>query len=234
MSTAAAPAHLARAVRFYESSIGKKAVMAVTGLLLFVFVVGHLLGNLQFFLGREALDSYGAKLRDLGPLLWIVRAGLFAIVATHIIAALQLWRLNRDARPARYRKLTPAKSTLSSRTMLISGPLLALFVGYHLYHLTLGPHLLHDERGYPHVYDNVVAGFSDPIASGLYVLAMVFLGLHIHHGVASMFQSVGFHHPRYTPILGRVSAWAAVLIVAGNISIPISILTGLYRSLPGH
>jgi succinate dehydrogenase / fumarate reductase cytochrome b subunit len=231
--SAAAPA-LTRAFRFYESSIGKKTVMAVTGLGLFAFVVGHLLGNLQFYLGQHALDAYGAKLRDLGALLWVVRAGLLALVFAHIVAALQLWSLNREARPIRYQKLKPAKSTFSSRTMMYSGPMLALFVGYHLYHFTLGPHLLHDERGYPRVYENVVAGFSDPIAVVLYLTAMVFLGLHMHHGVWSLFQSVGFHHPRYTPMLQRFAAWASVLVVLGNISIPLAVLSGVYKSLPGH
>jgi succinate dehydrogenase / fumarate reductase cytochrome b subunit len=230
MSAAAAPLALTRAARFYESSIGKKTVMAVTGAVLFVFVVGHMAGNLQFYLGPEALNSYAAHLRDLGPLLWLVRAVLFACVLAHIVAALQLWMINRQARPTPYRKLSATTSTLASRTMLYSGPMLAAFVGYHLYHLTLGPHLLHDPlTGHPLAYQNVVAGFRDPVASGLYLVAMAFLGLHLYHGTWSMFQSVGASHPRYTPVLRRFALLAAVAIVAGNLSIPLAVLAGFHQ-----
>jgi succinate dehydrogenase / fumarate reductase cytochrome b subunit len=230
MSVAAAPLALVRAARFYESSIGKKTVMAATGLVLFGFVFGHMAGNLQFYLGRDALNGYSAKLHDLGPLLWLVRGFLLACVLAHIVSAAQLWSMNREARPTGYRKLSATTSSLASRTMLYSGPMLALFVAYHLYHLTLGPHLLHDPAtGYPLAYDNVVRGFGDPIASTLYLVAMAFLGMHLYHGVWSMFQSVGVSHPRYTPLLRRLALTATVIIVAGNISIPLAVLAGFHQ-----
>ena len=230
MSVAAAPVSLVRAARLYESSIGKKAVMAVTGLILFGFVFVHMAGNLQFYLGPEVLDAYGAKLRQMGGLLWVARGFLLLAVLAHIVAATQLWLQNRRARPTGYRKLTPASSSFASRTMLFSGPMLAAFIVYHLYHFTLGPHLLHDPAtGYPMVYDNVVIGFSDPIAVVLYIVAMSFLGLHLYHGVWSMFQSVGASHPRYSPKMRLLALTSTVLIVGGNISIPIAVLAGFHQ-----
>jgi succinate dehydrogenase / fumarate reductase cytochrome b subunit len=230
----AAPLALERAARFYGSTLGKKAVMAITGVILFGFTFVHMAGNLQFYLGPEVLNAYGAKLRAVPALLWAFRIALLAAVVAHIVAALQLWSLNRNARPESYRKLTPTTSTFASRTMMYSGPLLFAFVAYHLYHFTLGPHLLHDDKGIPLAYQNVVAGFSDPIAVGLYLVAMGFLGLHLYHGVWSMFQSVGWNHPKYTPKLRRMSLAVTLIIVAGNISIPIAVLTGIYKNLPGH
>jgi succinate dehydrogenase / fumarate reductase, cytochrome b subunit len=228
----AAPIALQRAARFYGSTIGKKTVMAVTGMILFAFTFVHMAGNMQFYLGADALNAYGAKLREAPALLWAVRGALLIAVVAHVIAALQLWSGNRQARPLGYQKLTATKSSLSSRTMMWSGPLLAAFVAYHLYHFTLGPHLKHDEFGMPLAYENVVAGFSDPIAVGLYLVAMAFLGLHLYHGVWSMFQSVGANHPKYTAPLRRFAAAATVIIVLGNISIPIMVITKLYLSLP--
>jgi len=213
-----------RVARLYDSTVGKKAVMAATGVLLFGFVITHLLGNLQFYLGPEALNAYGRNLRHLGALLWAARLGLLAAVLLHISAAVQLWRLNKQARPSHYEKLTAAGSSYASRTMMWSGPILALFIGYHLYHLTLGAHLLHDADGFPLVYQNVVAGFSDPLASGLYIVAMSFLGMHLMHGIWSMFQSIGWNHPKYTPLIKRIAVLTAALIVAGNISIPVAVL----------
>jgi succinate dehydrogenase / fumarate reductase cytochrome b subunit len=230
MSAVAAPASIARVARFYESTVGKKAVMAITGVLLFGFVVTHLLGNLQFYLGREALDAYGASLRHLGPLLWVARGVLLIAVMAHLFSALQLWKANSAARPVAYQKHTPVSSSYASRTMMISGPMLFLFIFFHLRHLTFGPDLKHyPDTGYPMVYDNVVAGFSDPIAVGIYVLAMLFLGSHLLHGVWSMFQSLGFSHPKYTPKLRMLATVIAALIVIGNISIPLSVLLGFHQ-----
>lgn len=230
MSAAAAPLALTRAARFYDSSVGKKTVMAATGALLSVFVFGHMAGNLQFYLGPDVLNAYAAKLHGMGGLLWVVRAGLLTLVLLHIVAALQLWSMNRRARPTAYRKLSSTTSTLASRTMLYSGPMLAAFVAYHLYHFTIGPHLLRDPlTGYPLAYENVVQGFKDPVASGIYLIAMAFLGLHLYHGLWSMFQSIGASHPRYTPMLRKAGLALSVIIVAGNISIPVAVLAGFHR-----
>lgn len=232
MSAASIPLPLARAARFYESTLGKKAIMALTGFMGFGFVMGHLLGNLQFYLGPEALNAYGAKLRDLGPILTVVRGVLLLAVVAHILAAFQLWRQNRRARPAGYVKWSPTKSSYASRTMLWSGPILFFFILYHLMHLTWGsahPDYRHLASGSPDVYHNVVAGFSQPLAAGAYILAMVFLGFHLVHGVWSMFQSIGWSHPRYTPLIKSFATGVAALIVIGNISIPVAVLLGFYQ-----
>jgi succinate dehydrogenase / fumarate reductase cytochrome b subunit len=232
MSAASIPLPLARAARFYSSTLGKKAVMAVTGLIGFGFVIAHLLGNLQFYLGPEALNAYGAKLRELGLLLQVARGVLLLAVLAHITAAFQLWLQNRRARPSRYVKWSPTKSSYASRTMILSGPILFFFIVYHLMHLTWGvahPDYRHLPSGTPEVYHNVVVGFSQPLAAAAYVIAMGFLGLHLVHGVWSMFQSIGLSHPRYTPLVRNFATVATALIVLGNISIPISVLLGFYQ-----
>jgi succinate dehydrogenase / fumarate reductase cytochrome b subunit len=228
MSTAAASLALSRAARFYQASVGKKAVMAVSGLLLYGFVILHLIGNLQVFLGPEKLNAYARALRGLGGLLWLARAGLAIAVLAHIAAAFQLWRANRAARPQPYRSLRAIESTYASRTMALSGPLLAAFIVYHLMHLTFGnahPSFNHELD----VYRNIVTGFSHPPAATAYIVAMLLLGLHLQHGVWSVFQSLGVSHPRLTPWLRRLASASAAFIVAGNISIPLAVLGGFLK-----
>ena len=164
MSAVAASAGVARAMYFYSSTVGKKAVMAVTGVILCGFVIGHLIGNLQVYMGPDQLNSYAHKLRSLGPLLWVIRAALLTTVVVHITAAVQLWLLNRSARPQRYQRLSPIASSYASRTMIWSGPIIGAFVIYHLMHLTIGnahPDFNHELD----VYHNVIAGFRQVPAS---------------------------------------------------------------------
>jgi succinate dehydrogenase / fumarate reductase cytochrome b subunit len=228
MSATAVASTVNRTVGFYEATIGKKVVMAVTGCILFLFVVGHLIGNLQIYLGPERLNNYAETLHSLGSALWVIRLSLLAIVALHIVSALQLWLLNRAARPERYRKQGWVQASYASRTMIWSGPLLAAFVTYHLLHFTTGH--AHPSFNYElDVYSNVVRGFQQAPVAVSYMIAMVLLGFHLWHGLWSMFQSVGVNHPRYTPLLKRLAMLAAVVIVAGNISIPVSVLTGFIR-----
>ncbi len=221
-----------RVARLYESTLGKKMVMAVTGVLLLGFVIAHLIGNLLFYLGPAALNSYGAGLHRLGPILWAARLGLLTAVVLHIWAAVQLWRINRAARPVNYRKLSPVTSSYASRTMMWSGPILAAFIIYHLLHFTFGtahPDFREQAGGAPEVYHNVVVGFSQIPVSLAYIVAMAFLGFHLMHGVWSMFQSIGWNHPKYTPLLRKSAVVIAALIVLGNISIPISVLLGFHQ-----
>jgi succinate dehydrogenase / fumarate reductase cytochrome b subunit len=234
MSAASIPLPIARAARFYESTLGKKIVMAITGVIGFGFVIAHLLGNLQFYLGPEALNHYGAKLRELGPILYVARGVLLLALVLHVIAAFQLWSRNRQARPVRYSKWTASSSSFASRTMWMTGPLLFVFIAYHLAHLTFGSPGIHPDyrelpTGNPDVYHNVVAGFSQPLAAGLYIFAMAFLGFHLVHGVYSMFLSVGLNHPKYSPMLRNFATAATAFIFLGNISIPISVLLGFYQ-----
>jgi succinate dehydrogenase / fumarate reductase cytochrome b subunit len=231
-SVAIPPVH--RAVRFYEAPIGKKVVMAVTGVILFGYVVGHLLGNLQIYSAdRDQLNRYAAFLHDpsRASLLWGVRILLLAAVAMHIVASLQLWKLKRAARPIGYVKKDDVPSAYAARTMMWSGPIIAAFVVFHVLHLTVGsvPPLQELSPNQPDVRANVIAGFQHPAVAGFYIVAMLMLCLHLYHGLWSMFQSVGLSHPRYTPGLKRFAAICAILIAAGNISIPIAVMTGLLQ-----
>ena len=211
--------------RFFGSSIGKKVVMAVTGLALFGFVIAHMVGNLQVYLGPEALNAYAKALRDLGPLLWVARIGLLVAVVLHIWAAFTLTRMNRAARPVGYREKEHRESTYASRTMRWSGVLLALFIVYHLMHMTWGnAHPDFDHAG--DVYHNFVVGFRPALVTGVYVVAMLFLGLHLYHGVWSLMQTLGLSHPRYNNLRHAFATLVAAVIVIGNISMPVAVLAG--------
>jgi len=225
MSATAAQAHLVRAARFYEATIGKKVVMAVTGVILFGFVVGHLIGNLQIFLGREKIDAYGEFLHSKPSLLWTARSVLLLAVGLHIIASIQLAGLKSKARPVGYVKKASVGSTYASRTMMWSGPIILAFVIYHLLHFTFGTVLPEFQEG--HVYDNMVSGFRRIPVSIAYIVAMALLGTHLYHGIWSMFQSVGVAHPRYTRVIKIFAAAATIFIVVGNISIPVAVMTGI-------
>jgi len=223
MSAIAVTSPAGRFSRFYEASIGKKAVMAVTGVVLFGYVVGHLLGNLQIFLGPDQINRYARFLHASAALLWAVRALLIACVVVHVTTSVQLWLLKRRARPVAYRKKTDLGGDYASRTMMWSGPIIAAFVVFHILHLTAGqvPGLALDPEN---VYDNVVRGFQRPVVSAAYVLAIALLMTHLYHGVWSMFQSIGANHPRFTPGLRSMAKIIAAVLAAGYISIPIWVM----------
>jgi succinate dehydrogenase / fumarate reductase cytochrome b subunit len=216
-------------LRFWQTTIGKKAVMAVTGVILFGFVVGHLLGNLQIFLGPEKLNHYAMTLRSMPLLTWTVRTLLLVSVILHIWSSFQLWTLQREARPVKYIKKENLNSTYASRVMYWSGPIILAFVIYHLLHFTFG--VVHPGGPFDveNVYDNVVYGFQFWPVSLFYIIAMVMLCYHLYHGLWSMFQSLGFSHPIYTPWLQRFAKIFAILIAAGNISIPAAVLAGFIK-----
>ena len=220
MSTAAV-------ARFYDSTIGKKAVMAITGLILSGFLVLHMLGNLQVFLGREVMNHYAETLHANQGLLWAARSILLLSVVLHTWAAVQLTALKAAARPVGYVKGGNVQATTGSRTMMLSGPVIGLFVVGHLLHLTTGT--IHPQFVELHAYENLVTGFTNPIASGLYIVAMILVGFHLSHGIWSMFQSVGFSHPRYTPLIKKFAAVFSWILIAGFIAVPISVLAGIVR-----
>jgi succinate dehydrogenase / fumarate reductase cytochrome b subunit len=231
MSTAAiTPIH--RAVRFYEAPIGKKVIMALTGVILFGYVVAHLLGNLQIYSSDpQQINRYAAFLHNpanVGPL-WAARLVLLAAVVMHIVASIQLWGMKRAARPQAYVKKDDAAASYASRTMMWSGPIVAAFVIFHVLHLTVGAVLPLQEIGpnEPNVRANVINGFLNPAVSGFYILAMILLCMHLYHGIWSMFQSLGVNHPRYTPRLKKGAAIFAILIAIGNCSIPLAVLAGI-------
>jgi succinate dehydrogenase / fumarate reductase cytochrome b subunit len=216
--------------RFLSSSIGKKVVMAVSGVALFGFVVAHMLGNLQVYLGPTRLDDYGAALRKVPALLWAMRLGLMAAAGAHVWAAWSLTRDNWAARPEGYRRKTDLAATYASRTMRWSGVILLLFIAYHLLHFTTGhAHPQFVEGG---VHHNFVTGFQVWWVSAFYVLAMVCLGFHMYHGVWSMLQTVGLSHPRYDFLRHAFATFVTAVVVAGNISFPVAVLTGVVEEAP--
>jgi succinate dehydrogenase / fumarate reductase cytochrome b subunit len=223
MSSVAVDNHLNRAFRFYQATIGKKAVMAVTGVILFGFIIGHLIGNLQVFAGRETLDAYGAFLHhSTHGLIWVFRGVLLVSVLAHIVASIQLTKVKMDARPIGYVKNNYSHSTYASRTMMWSGPIIAAFIIFHLMDLTWGNVNPAFQEG--HVYDNLVASFLRWPVSIAYIFALSLLCLHLYHGIYSMFQSLGISHPKYTPAIQRFAKVAAFLIWAGYVSIPVAVL----------
>jgi len=213
--------------RTYSSTIGKKYVMAVTGVILFVFVVLHMLGNLQIFLGRDEINGYARLLRVEPVLLWAARLVLLASVTIHIVAAVQLTLRNWAARPVGYRRQQYLATDYAARTMVWSGPIIAAFVVYHLLDQTLGKLNPDFVRG--DVFHNLVAGFSVPSIAALYVLGQIALGFHLYHGLFSLFQSVGASRPAYDRWRQPFALAAALVIVAGNCSIPFAVLAGAVR-----
>ena len=201
--------------------------MALSGLMLYGFVVLHMVGNLQVFLGREAINAYGAFLHGFlhGQGLYLARGVLLLAALLHGWAALMLWLANAAARPIGYREWQARESTYASRTMVWSGPLLLAFLLFHLAHFTTGA--AHPEFVPGDVFRNLVVGFQNPFASAFYVLAMLALGLHMYHGFWSMLQTLGLSHPRWNRVRRGVSFLLAFGVVAGNISIPLAVLTGV-------
>ncbi len=216
----------------YRSAVGKKAVMAVTGLILFGFVLVHMIGNLKLYEGPDKLNNYAGWLRDVGSpavpiggLLWIARLVLIAAVVLHIWAAWQVSRMSRGARPQRYSRRRPVRMTYASRTMRWGGVIILLFVIYHLLHFTTGT--VHGDFIEGDIYHNVVSGFQVWWVSLFYIVAQVALGFHLYHGLWSLFQSLGWNHPRFNPWRRGFAHAFAWIVTLGNISFPVAVLTGL-------
>lgn len=216
-----------RVDRFYSSTVGKKAVMAVSGCILFLFVLGHLAGNLQIYEGPEKLNNYSRLLHSMPGLLWGVRIVLLVMVALHIWSSVQLAVRNYVARPTGYVKKKSTGSSYASRTMYWSGPIILAFVIYHLLDFTFGTVNPNFQEG--NVYANVVGSFQVVPVTVFYILAMLLLCTHLYHGLWSMFQSLGFNQQRYTIVLKRAAATVAILIAIGNISIPVAVLAGFVQ-----
>lgn len=201
--------------------------MAVTGVAIWGFVIAHLAGNLQVFLGPTKLDEYGHALRTMPALLWAARLGLLGCFILHITAALQLWRLKSRARPTPYVKKVPTQSTWASRTMYWSGPIILLFVIYHLLDLTLG--VVNPGFVEGAVTANLVRSLSQPLVAAFYIVAMVMLWAHLHHGIWSLFQTLGLSHPKYSGRIRIAAKAIAILLAAGNIFIVVSVLLGIVK-----
>lgn len=215
---------------FACSTIGRKVVMAVTGLVLFGFVFAHMLGNLQMFLpDHEAINHYGKFLREMlhGGGIWVARAVLLGSVSLHIWAAWSLTRTSWKARPVPYKVVTPDASTYASRTMRWSGPILFLFIVYHLLHFTVG--IVHPAFVEGEVYRNVIVGFSFWPVAVVYVIAILALGLHLRHGAWSMLQTLGASHPQWDRLRNLAATAFTVIIVLGFISVPLAVLAGVLK-----
>ncbi len=211
----------------YETTVGKKAVMAVTGVILFAFVVGHMMGNLLIYSGPEKLNGYARLLRVEPALLWGVRLLLLGSVLVHIVASVQLTVRNWGRRPIQYYVRHYREADYAARTMVWSGPIIAAFVVYHLLHLTFG--IVHPDFIPMDVYHNVVTGFRVWPVSAFYIVAMVLLGFHLYHGLWSLFQTAGVPHAKGGDWRRALATVLSVAIVAGNCSIPIAVLAGIVR-----
>lgn len=224
----------------FTSSLGRKFIMGATGLALFGFVIGHLVGNLQIFLGAEVINRYGALLQSNTELLWGARIGLIVCVGLHIWMAVTLSSENKAARPVQYADPKPPDTTLASRTMLISGLIIFFFILYHLLHFTVkidwlngtgrNFHDMVDAQGRHDVYTMMVVGFRHPLVVLFYLVAVGLLSLHLGHGIAAMFQSLGLKTEAWESTIEKVSKVTAVLIFVGYVSIPLAVLVGIVGS----
>lgn len=225
---------------FYSTTIGKKVVAALTGLILVGFVAGHMLGNLKAFMGADAagvykLDHYAHFLREMGEslfgystLLWIVRIGLLAAVVIHVVTVVQLSRLNSASRNSAYRSYKSNSATAASRTMFYGGLLLLAFIVFHILHLTLGT-VHFDGFIEGRVYHNVVAAFQHWYLVAFYVLAMAALGAHLYHGIWSLFQTLGIANPENNPWIRRLAVCGALIVAIGFITVPIAVFLGVLK-----
>lgn len=221
--------------RFLGSTIGLKVTMAASGLALFGFVVAHMLGNLQVFLGPEVLNAYAESLQSNQALIWTARIGLLAIIFAHMGSAAKLVMLSKAARPIGYKQKKWLAGRYAVRTMRFGGFVLLAFIVYHLLHLTVGavhPDFTHCvPAGHGKVecdaYHNLTVGLSNPGVAFFYIVAQFALGLHLAHGVWSMARTLGLSNPRYDGI-ARTAAWGfGGLITLGNCSIAVACLMGL-------
>ena len=233
--------------RVTSTAVGAKQLMALTGLALTLFVIGHLAGNLKLYAGQDSINAYAEFLKSTGPLLWVARGGLLAVFVLHLSLAIWLKYRSKLARPVPYAYASTVQASYASRTMLLTGLAVGSFVLFHLAHYTLGVAVgaqvtgisetvnyldLTDAQGRHDVYSMAVYGFQNEVISAAYILAMCVLFFHLLHGVKSAFQSLGLNTPRWERFWNG-AAWAvALFVVVGNISIPAMILAGEIQPNP--
>ena len=220
---------VSRIERLWRSTVGKKVVMAVTGIVLLSFVVVHMLGNLGVFAGAASFDAYGRWLREIGSpmlgeggLLWVLRAGLLVSLVLHVTAAVQLTKRARAARPSKHAHRAPVRGGIAARTMRWGGLALAVFVVLHLLDLTFGVLNPHGVSG--EIHRNVVASLERPAVALGYAAALLALGLHVRHGIWSALQTLGFTTGR---VHRRVALAVAVTLTLGFLAVPVAVAIGL-------
>jgi succinate dehydrogenase / fumarate reductase, cytochrome b subunit len=232
----------------YRTSVGKKVIMAVTGFVLVGFIVFHMYGNLKMYQGEAVFNEYAAGLRELGHpifghehLLWIARLVLLGSVGLHIWAATSLTIQSRKSTSAyavsgtrRYGE-KKRQTGYAAYTMRFGGLLILLFIVYHILHLTFGAvgyapgRFIPEQNGVYNAYNNVVQGFQSPLVVGFYLITMIFLGLHLYHGVWSMFHTLGANNNKYDKLLRGLAIFIAVIVTLGNLTFPVAVLTGYVR-----
>ena len=227
-------------ISFYQSSIGKKWIVALTGLVLVGFVTGHMIGNLQIFLGQEPLNKYAAFLQGLGELLWVIRGVLLACLGVHIVTTVLLSIQNAASSPQKYAVNNPQAATIGAKTMIWSGAIVACFLIFHLLHFTVL--YIHpewksweDPLGRHDVYSLVIAGFSNKdtglLATGVYLIGLSLLCMHLTHGIQSFIQTLGVRTRKIAEPLTIASPYLAGLIFLGYASIPVACFLGILKSL---
>lgn len=217
-----------------QSSVGRKIIMAVTGIVLVAFVCVHLLGNSSVFVGADAINAYAQKLHSLGPFVWVFRLVMLAAFAIHIIFGIQLTLENRAATPEKNVQVKRLKTGFGAETMIISGLVMLAFVVYHLLQFTVrvtNPEIYIPlgNSGMVDVYYMVVNGFKSSLTVIVYLIGMAFLFLHVSHGFQSLFQTIGLSNDKSLPVMGMVSKLVGFVLLVGYISIPLLIVAGLIK-----
>ena len=217
-----------------QSSVGRKIIMAVTGIVLVAFVCVHLLGNSSVFVGADAINAYAQKLHSLGPFVWVFRLVMLAAFAIHIIFGIQLTLENRAANPEANVQVKRLKTGFGAETMIVSGLVLLAFVIYHLLHFTVrvtNPEIYVPlgNSGMVDVYVMVVNGFKSVLPVIVYLVGMAFLFLHVSHGFQSLFQTLGLSNDKSLPVMGMISKLVGFVLLVGYISIPLLVVAGLIK-----
>jgi succinate dehydrogenase / fumarate reductase, cytochrome b subunit len=221
--------------RFTRSNIGLKFLMAVTGVVMIGYLIGHVSGNMLIFRGPEAINAYSKFLHGAKGLLWGTRVILLLAVLVHIWATLKFLKLRSDARPVAYASKGAHGTTFAARTMYWSGPVIALFIVYHILHLTTGTlHHTFNQNVNPEthdvdVYANLVQGFQQPLAAGIYIVGMLAIAFHLSHGIWSLTQTIGVNRPNWECSLRALAVLAGILITVGFVAVPVSVLLGFVK-----
>lgn len=218
----------------WSSTVGLKIVMAVSGLLLILFVLQHLVGNLKVFGGQDAFNAYAEFMQSLGLIKWGVRFGLLGLLVVHVASAFKLRARNAAARPSRYAVSKPYASTWYGRTMMVSGVIVLVYLTYHIAHFTMeivnydeltvkgADGLLHRD-----IYTNFVRSLSNPVIGGVYILGNIALAFHVAHGASSMLRTLGWSQGRFRSVLEKVGPALGIAVGAGNVSMPIACMLGI-------
>ncbi len=223
---------MSRIIRLIDSSIGQKLVAGATGLALVGFLIAHMFGNLQIFSGTEALNEYAALLKSQSGLLWSARIGLLGLIGLHIAMTVRQRFRNRPLRNSGYARTNYQRTTAASRSMMLTGTLVLAFIIFHLLHFTLGvilpdAYAQSDAQGRHDVYGMVVAAFQNPIIVAIYVVGMLGLATHLKHAISSAWQTLGLAVQGHNSVLRRMSPLLAAIIIAGFLSVPLSVAFGL-------